>query len=317
MKSKIIYIVGGGHSGSTLLSLLIGSSDNVFSLGEVYYFNSYNDPVSDPELFSVFKNQCTCGEIFGECEFWSKVNKMFDKPVTITRKISIFEFVKTIWNMISPFKDLFQFKLANGDDKYFFNAIETVVMDFNKKCDYLIDSSKDPRRLARLKELVGVENIFVIHLIRDGRGYVASYNSKNKPRAREWGLKVENFFITGVKWMAINIITRMYLKKYQFQAIQISYDLFCRNPQNYINVLNERLNLNISKQYIKKINNSVYHDIHGNWMRHKKIKAIQYDGSWKKDLSLSKRIVLTALLSPVNKRFVLHDSVTRSINKTK
>ncbi len=310
MKSKIIYIVGGGHSGSTLLSLLIGSSDNVFSLGEVYYFNSYNEPESDPELFSYFKNQCTCGKIFGKCEFWNKINKNFEHSIELTRKISIFEFIKTIWNMISPFKILFQFKLKNGDDNIFFNAIDKVVTDSDTECDYLLDSSKDPRRLARMKETVGVENIFVIHLVRDGRGYVASYNSKDKPRAMQWGLKVQNFFTTGIRWMAINIITSMYLKKYQFKSIQISYDLFCNNPQDYIDVLNKKLNLNISNQYIEKINNSVYHDIHGNWMRNKKIKSIIGDKSWERDLSLLKRIILGVLMYPVNKRFVLHDSIT-------
>ena len=36
MKPKIIYIAGGGHSGSTLLSMIIGTSKEVFSLGEAY-----------------------------------------------------------------------------------------------------------------------------------------------------------------------------------------------------------------------------------------------------------------------------------------
>tara|TARA_B100000315_G_C14514851_1_gene558691 strand:+ start:49 stop:1002 length:954 start_codon:yes stop_codon:yes gene_type:complete len=311
MKHKIIYIAGGGHSGSTLLSLIIGSSDNVFSLGEVYYFNSFNKPENDPDLFSIYENRCTCGKIFTECKFWNKVNNKLSKPIIIKRKTAIIEFTKIIWNMITPFKKIFQFKLGNGDDNFFFNAVESVLAEIKNKGDYLLDSSKDPRRLVRLKELIGPENIFVIHLVRDGRGFVASYCSKKRPRATVLGLKVRNFFIEGIKWMAINIITHRYLKKSQFQSIQISYDLFCKNPKQYVNVLNEILNLNIAGHYIDKINNSVFHNIHGNWMRQKKLKSIKYDNSWKRDLSILKRIFLSALLYPVNKRFVYRDSISQ------
>ncbi|MFW5804266.1 MAG: hypothetical protein ACOCWG_03435 [bacterium] len=36
--AKLIYIISTGHSGSTLLDILLGTFNNVFSTGEFRYF---------------------------------------------------------------------------------------------------------------------------------------------------------------------------------------------------------------------------------------------------------------------------------------
>lgn len=66
---KYTYICSSGHSGSTLLDLLLGSHSQVFSLGEVSHLPK-NLALNTP---------CTCGAPVRECPFWSKVVETFSR----------------------------------------------------------------------------------------------------------------------------------------------------------------------------------------------------------------------------------------------
>jgi hypothetical protein len=61
-----VYIAGSGHSGSTLLDMLLGGHPQMASLGEVIFltFNATNDTPAD---------RCTCGRHVLECPFWQRV----------------------------------------------------------------------------------------------------------------------------------------------------------------------------------------------------------------------------------------------------
>ncbi len=64
--SSIVHIIGSGHSGSTLLDMILGGHSQVSSLGEVHslYFLLRG---SGPGYL------CTCGESVGDCPFWLAV----------------------------------------------------------------------------------------------------------------------------------------------------------------------------------------------------------------------------------------------------
>ena len=64
MKNKnitVTYIVGDGHSGSTLLDIIIGSSPNIFSAGELTFITRD----------SIFEEYCSCNKLIKECNTWS------------------------------------------------------------------------------------------------------------------------------------------------------------------------------------------------------------------------------------------------------
>ena len=64
-KKNYLYIICNGHSGSTLLEMILGSHSQVFSIGEIKHFSDY------------YKSEkiCCCGSIINECEFWSEICK--------------------------------------------------------------------------------------------------------------------------------------------------------------------------------------------------------------------------------------------------
>ena len=63
---KLIYISGGGHSGTTILDLMISTSPEVFSIGEGKHYD-------DRILGKNSTKSCSCGKSYSECEFWKEI----------------------------------------------------------------------------------------------------------------------------------------------------------------------------------------------------------------------------------------------------
>ena len=78
-KIKVLYIVGGGHSGSTILSLILGTSPEVHAAGEIKFYNEHK--ILDHPLWSYIKNDCMCGKEAGDCLFWQSVESQVDEDL--------------------------------------------------------------------------------------------------------------------------------------------------------------------------------------------------------------------------------------------
>ncbi len=312
MNAKLLYIVGGGHSGSTLLDMLIGTAPEVMSLGEVYFFESYQYPDSDPKLYAVYSNMCACGAQFSACPFWRAVTQRLPERVQIIRYNTFADNLKIVWNMGSPLSPRFSCRLSPGDDNVLFEAIEHVLQERGEFPLYLLDSSKDPRRLVRLIQRFGADQVVVIHLIRDGRGYVNSYAHAHKERVQVWGQKPQHVVVSAIKWILFNGLTRLYIKKHDLQSLHISYDLFCQHPLEYIESLNDFLSIHIPDNSLDALNSTTYHTIHGNLMKFNGISTIRHDESWRRELSCGTRFFLTGFLFPWNVIFTHRDDVSSS-----
>ena len=100
--------------------------------------------------------------------------------------------------MSGPFSNRYYFKLDIEDDKMFFDTINEVLNEAGSEETYILDSSKDPRRLVSLFQLMGRESMKVIHLVRDGMGYVNSYYNKHKVSVLKEGQTSQNVYINAV-----------------------------------------------------------------------------------------------------------------------
>jgi len=66
----VLYIIGEGRSGSTLLDMLLGQVDGFESVGELRFVWSRGKRDNQ---------RCGCGEDFNSCHHWNKVVKRFDQ----------------------------------------------------------------------------------------------------------------------------------------------------------------------------------------------------------------------------------------------
>lgn len=64
-KKKIIYIAGLGHSGTTILDMILGVNKKIIGLGEIMAFVKRKDKATD------LKSVCSCGQTGYNCDFWN------------------------------------------------------------------------------------------------------------------------------------------------------------------------------------------------------------------------------------------------------
>lgn len=182
MMKQYVYLLSCEHSGSTLLSFVLGAHPLISTVGEIAGYTHYSN------------YKCSCGFTFYECPFWQQVLKemsregfsfdlsdfginispyLYGKPYFYRLYHHVFynqqlEFLKNRFFEIffpSFYRDLIlrvkkNFILAN------------VISQIQKK-PIFFDSTKDHFRLKLLKQISSVP-VKVIHLVRDGKAVVGS-----------------------------------------------------------------------------------------------------------------------------------------------
>ena len=174
---KIVFIIGAGRSGSTLLDRTLGHHSLAFSVGEIINLNRELDNNS----------LCGCGTNFRCCTFWNEIFKELNSRTGINVldenwkfDISFFHGDRGIRRRIYQLKFarslLFKRKLRDSiivshiaNQELLYNAI------FDKtRCELIVDSSKNLRRALLLANHLKNVRCYFLHLVRDGRAVLHS-----------------------------------------------------------------------------------------------------------------------------------------------
>lgn len=182
---EVIYIAGNGHSGSTLLDIIMGSVQGCFSAGELTYITRD----------TIMNEYCSCRKKVPECEVWSEVVKEWEAKREISykqyqqyrlnyeRKKTFF---RALINYYRPSKGFMEYCKATLQ---LFQAIQKVT-----GCSVIIDSSKSPQRIIVLSQIVKLK---VIHLCRDFTGVL---NSSKKSSVKDIRAGIEEDNPPGRTW---------------------------------------------------------------------------------------------------------------------
>jgi len=167
----IIYVLGSGHCGSTLLDLIMDSHSQIVGVGELT-----NWPFSVEQQKKIF---CTCDKLLSECPFWQVVFEDIPDQLRISNeKLEIYQ--KKIDFLFNSKKYVFSpTKVKKVDlDKYLKlnEEIYKNILSLSGK-KVIFDSSKDVDRANTLSLSDKLEVIF-LHLVRNGRGVSYSYKRK-------------------------------------------------------------------------------------------------------------------------------------------
>ncbi len=248
---KIIYIAGNGHSGSTLLDIIIGSSPDIFSSGELTFITRD----------TILREYCSCGDKISNCEVWSEIMKRWLAKSSISldqyKKLRLkFERSKTtlsaLKNSISPSN---QFLEYCDSTRILFEAISDVT---GKKV--IVDSSKSPQRIPVLKR---VANLNVLHICRNVKGVLNSAKKtlkKNIEAGIEADVAPRRTWKTFTEWVFVNFVTELFC--IGVKSKKVFYEKYINDPSSL-----EALDENI------KIDSNLFstdHMIAGNSLRLKK-----------------------------------------------
>ncbi len=147
----VVYIAGEGHSGSTLLELLLGSQPGVVAAGELCMLAP-----DAPGRDRVFAKPCVCGAATRPtCPFWGEVDARLRDELGA---------------------GLLEIRVDDPDDARFAatnRALVAAIADASGAA-VVVDSSKRSDRLARLLAIPDLD-VVPVALFRDPRGVVWSH----------------------------------------------------------------------------------------------------------------------------------------------
>ncbi len=194
---RVLYIMGYGRSGSTLLDTVLGNHPQAESVGELANFHRAR---ANGEF-------CACRHKANECPFWTEVWRRWQEVVG--EETSRYHELQMSFERLRYMPRLILGSTlgSSGLKRYrewtraLFEAIAAVSGQ-----QVIVDSSKNPGRGLALAGTPGLD-VRLIHLVRDCRG-VAYSRSKQFKRSVEAGLEKEirpvSARSTAISWVGFN-----------------------------------------------------------------------------------------------------------------
>lgn len=302
MKPVVFYIASSGHSGSTLLDMLLGGHPQASSVGEFHRLTLY---ARENEL-------CTCGVPIPDCDFWRgnatlKSGRGNDADIRQTlcagevmlrkdaiglgrdlaQKALLLSRLRPPWPLVRSIVGQAHARAIEES----FDWFDAVALAQNSRV--IIDSTKDIRRM-KLYYLHAPDRVRIVHLVRDGRAVAASAMRRTgigmRAAARDWRRKNEKIAIT-VRGVAAGAIR------------QVRYEDLCADPKGTINKIGGFLGLETDSVALR-LNKEDRHNIAGNPMRFdRSVADIYLDERWKKELNAMQLSDFEAVAGKLNKHY--------------
>lgn len=226
-KKQVLYIMGAGRSGTTLLDIVLGNQKELFSCGEI-------------NRFPIRKGIPPLLENKSRIEFWRKIKE----ELVNNFKIQDFNYlIKLLDNFEYHFgyiKSLFyKSKTEYADYTKYLSDFFQIVFD-NIDQDIIIDSSKYPGRLFQLSKLS--YNLKIIYLIREPSAVLKSFEKeKIEQPSKHWTFAIIYYFL-------VNLLCQMtlfFLNK-DIKIIKIKYEEFIDKPTLTIRNIADTLELDLN-----------------------------------------------------------------------
>ena len=225
---RVIYIMGVGRSGSTVLDTVLGNQADAVSVGELHNL---------PRLGWVGNNYCACGQRCESCEFWNAVSAKWQANTSVSVDAFIaaqqkFEFFRKLgigkWGWLRDPAPSAEFVDFQNHTRELFAAIREV-----SGRSVIVDSSKNPLRAALLAQTPGIE-LSVVHLVRDGRA-VAWSQKKAYKKDEKAGIQVPFYskpiWRTISYWAAVGSICDRIQADLKERCQLVRYEDFVTQPQ--------------------------------------------------------------------------------------
>ncbi len=263
MMQPVVFIASLGHSGSTLLDLVLGGHPRLVGLGEVAAVLTSGDD-GGPS----FAGACSCGEDGPSCPLWSEVARRVhaEPDASLARRYQIvFETVTAVF----------------GPD----------VMP--------VDSSKYLPWLRLLHEDVGVD-LRALFLLKDVRNFMVSEVEAGS-RKRGQGQRRRQMSALGAfaYWHRHNRAVEQFLRECGLPTFQLGYEELCLAAEPIVREICSFLGLTFEPTMLE-LRSSRSHVLRGNRMRRQPEKAaLTYDHRW----FMRRDWLLPSLLCPGIMRF--------------
>lgn len=319
-RDQLIYIAGSGHSGSTLLDMMLGGHSQISSLGEVHRLTMNACAKTDFEL-----HRCTCGLTIEECPFWQKVAvklqellevddpAIFKKHWITERRNLQLDDSWDAWEPVSTGRNLFHPRLLNVAAGLGNRSVWRLLANLNRevreyrkiihnsldvyeavrrahKTPIVIDSTKNATRLQGFN-MESAPNLRVLFLLRDGRAVCYS-------RMRRQSVSME---VAARVWKAEHMKQRLVHRNMDKSLfLRATYEDLCRAPEKELQRICSWLGVEFQPLMLDF--RADRHNLGGNPMRMRsQERAIELDEKWRRELTRDDLDVFDRLVGDLNR----------------
>lgn len=305
---RYLYICCAGHSGSTLLDLLLGSHSKIESLGEIYQLS---------KCFAL-NTPCSCGLPTQSCARWQGVADKIVEGYGIDVRVNPYDFnlgqpkagvvidkLRQTRSYLAKRKVLLFFiyleqrlgiRFPKGATRSFWEGIDNSFELYNyvrelSGAEIIVDSSK-----AYLKAVGAYlrrpEETRLIILSRDGRGVL--YSNLKRRFARRSGLNGwKNYYARALPLFDRNVPEQ--------HKIRVKYENLVANPAQELRRICEFVGLEFEENMLD-FGSKEHHIVAGNNMRFRKSSAIYADFAWQRELTEADRKYFMQRAGKLNRR---------------
>jgi Sulfotransferase family len=294
--TKVLYILGRGRGGSTVLANVLGEAPGVFAAGEV---RTLWDPVLPND------SPCACGQPVRDCEVWSKVLESLD-DIDPGRALSLqHEVVREpkVWRLLRknprPWPALEELSEITGR-LYRAIADETGART-------IVDSSKRPAYAAFLMNVPEVE-LFAVHLVRDPRASAHSWETRRYASVREGEVKRRNAIDSTIRWDLLNVSSEAVLRRAgPDKAMRLRYEDFVAEPQLWVTAIGKMVGeVDLASAFVDEstVELGPNHTIAGNPSRYRTGRMALHDpAEWRTEQNARSRWAATLVALPLLRRY--------------
>lgn len=303
---KVLYILGWGRSGSTLLANLLGGIDGFFCVGELHYL--WERGILEGRL-------CGCGKTLENCEFWRHVipaaleqqhEYELLNPADVLQWQDRAVRVRHTWRLLhSPTVDATGTPSSDDPSERYLRLISQVYEAVSRQsgANVIVDSSKRPSDAALLLAAPNVA-VYFLHLVRDPRAVAFSWQRKKdeldvKHRAL---MSRHGAIASTLYWTSWNLLSERVRRDGRARgSLLVRYEDFIEAPERTLrdvtHLLGENADLPIRGSRARLVPN---HSVAGNPGRFANGNIeLRKDDEWIRNQSVRERAMATALSLPI------------------
>ena len=296
---KVVYILGSGRSGTTILNRILGQIQGFFPVGEIRQIWDRN----------ILNNRlCGCDRRFRECEVWQNI---FSRAYGGFDDVDAQEMIRLRDSHVRT-RHIPQLFLPNNRSRmirrldYYIRNTEKLYKAIANETgsNVIVDSSKYPT-YAHTLSLIPSIDLYIIHIIRDPRAVAYSWQkTKHQPDGgskREMMANLSPSFTSGL-WITWNLTGELLWRKGSVPYMRVQYEEFMKQPrmntEKVVSFLNEKVSAwpFSSNETIRM---SKDHTVSGNPNRFQTGDiTLKLDEKWRLKIKNSHRRIVTFLTFP-------------------
>lgn len=302
-KLKVLYLVGWGRSGSTIIDNSLGAVDGVFSAGELHYI--WRRGILE-------RRRCGCGQPIVGCDLWTRtlhdaygdcdLMELAGEMVGLQQE---WVRVRHTWRLLRHRRPIVQPGLGGYLTRLgeLYGAIVRVT-----GARLVVDSSKRPSDAAALRLIEGIEPYFV-HLVRDPRAVAFSWQRRKvqPDRGAPAEMVRHSTARSGVNWMLWNLAAESLRRRLPGRSLLIRYEDFVADPRAMLQSMlaladEDPSTLPLEDGHTVRLTRN--HTVSGNPSRFATGPVrVREDSEWRVAQSATARRLTTALCMPLLRRY--------------